>query len=147
MSTNRDNIKKKPNPHQAAFLASFSEMGNISRACKAANVGRQTHYNWMEDAAYREAFSEAQDQAIDVLETEARRRAIEGVRKLKFHEGQALIDPMTGEYYQELDYSDTLLIFLMKGARPNVYRDNTKVETDGKVEVTIRHVNKPKYDE
>ena len=34
-----------------------------------------------------------------------------------------MIDPRTKQPYLELDYSDTLLIFLLKGLRPQKYRE------------------------
>ncbi len=67
------------NPRQKAFLAAFRETGNVRLACKAAGVGRSTHYRWREkDSEYREAFDQAKEDATDVLEAEAHRRAVEG---------------------------------------------------------------------
>ena len=76
-----------------------------------------------EGEAYREAFEEAQEMACDAFEYEARRRAIEGVKRFKFHNGKPIIDPETGQPYFEYEYSDTLLIFLLKGAMPEKYRE------------------------
>ena len=51
-----------------------------------------------------------------MLEREARRRAVEGVEEpVGFYKGEP------SAYVRK--YSDTLLIFLMKGARPDKYRD------------------------
>ncbi len=58
-----------------------------------------------------------------MLEAEARRRAVEGVRKPVYCRGE-----IVGTVKE---YSDTLLIFLMKGARPEKYRDNVRVERTG----------------
>lgn len=108
-----------------AFLAAYAENGNLTRAAAAAKMSRQSHYNWLKDPEYAAAFADAKDEAVDMLEEEARRRARDGVRKYKFHSqsGTPLLHPATGEPYYELDYSDTLLIFLLKGARPEVYRE------------------------
>jgi hypothetical protein len=88
-----------------------------------AKVGRSSHYRWMEESpSYREAFEVARDDAADLLEAEARRRAVEGVEKpTGWHQGKP------GGYVRE--YSDLLLIFLLKGVRPEKYRD--RVETGG----------------
>jgi hypothetical protein len=51
----------------------------------------------------------------DQLEQEARRRAHDGVRKPVYQGGKRV------GYIQE--YSDTLLIFLLKGLRPEKYRE------------------------
>ena len=109
---------------KAAFLAAFAECGTILGAVKAAGVARHTHYVWLKkDEQYKKAFRQACRAAGEMLEQEARRRAIEGVVQLKFHAGQPIIDPRTGQPYVELRYSDILLIFLLKGAMPKKYRE------------------------
>ncbi len=90
-------------------------------ACETAEVGRSSHYRWLgEDPAYRGAFELAEEDAADILEAEARRRAVEGVEKpVGGHKGQP------GGYVRE--YSDVLLIFLLKGLRPERYRDRVEL--------------------
>lgn len=120
--------------NQKKFLAAYRVCGNISRAAKAAKIDRRQHYTWLDDDAdYKTAFNIAHEDAIDMLEDEARRRAIEGTRRFKFHNGKPIRDPKTKKPYSELDYSDTLLIFLLKGARPDIYRDNSRVQFDGSI--------------
>lgn len=78
-----------------------------------------------------EEFSAAWDQAVEdgvqYLEDEARRRATEGVKRVKrtYWKGE-LIDE-----HEETMYSDTLLIFLLKAKRPEVYRERQSVEHSG----------------
>ncbi len=49
-------------------------------ACEVAKVRRSSHYRWLEnDPEYREAFELAKQDAADILEAEAFRRAVEGV--------------------------------------------------------------------
>ena len=60
-----------------------------------------------------------ENRAVDALEDEAVRRAYEGVERAVTVAGQR-------EIIRE--YSDTLLIFLLKGARPERYRDNLRLE-------------------
>jgi hypothetical protein len=128
--------QRKKADNQAAFLAAYAETGNISRAALAARVDRTLHYLWLDgDEAYRTRFSDAQERAIELLEEEARRRAFHGLRRLKFHQGKAITDPQTGEPYTELEYSDTLLIFLLKALRPNTYRERLEVKHDGEVHI------------
>ncbi len=105
------------NPHQRGFLAAFRETGNVRLACKAAGVGRSSHYRWLEkDPAYREAFDQAKEDATDVLEAEAHRRAVEGVEEqVGWYRGVA------GGTVRR--YSDVLLIFLLKSLRPERYRE------------------------
>jgi hypothetical protein len=117
-----------------AFLMAFAEMGNITRAAELAGIARSNHYDWLkDDPDYPALFREADQQACDRLEQEARRRAIEGLKRYKFGKnGQPLINPETGEPYYEHEYSDTLLIFLLKGANPVKYADRAKHEHTGK---------------
>jgi hypothetical protein len=132
-----------------SFLAAYAVCGNLSEAARASRVTRQAHYDWLEhDPSYAKAFVGASEEAADALEAEARRRAEAGVRRLKFHQGQLItipnpdFDPAKPEGsdnpkhvpYIEHEYSDTLLIFLLKGARPAKYRENHQVDltTGGK---------------
>ena len=62
----------------------------------------------------------AQECAADVLEAEACRRAVEGVEKpVGWYKGEP------GGYVRE--YSDILTIFLLKGLRPEKYRDRVEM--------------------
>jgi len=129
-------VKSLIGENKAAFLAAYAEVGNITRAAEIAGVDRTTHYKWIEsddeNGSYMKAFKAADEQAIEKLETEARRRAIEGLRKKKFDsKGNPIIDQETGKQYEEHDYSDTLLIFLLKGARPEKYKDRVYNEHTG----------------
>jgi hypothetical protein len=106
---------------QRALLAAFRKTGNVRLACEAAKVGRSSHYRWLNrDPAYREAFAVAKEEVADLLEAEAHRRAVEGVEKpVGWHKGKA------GGCVRE--YSDTLLIFLLKGLRPEKYRERVEM--------------------
>jgi len=122
----RTKIKKR------AFLAAFQATGSIKLAAKASQVHRATHYDWLkEDPEYKASFDLAQEEATDSLEVEARRRAIEGVMRRRFN-------PKTGESFNELEYSDTLLIFLLKANNPSKYRDRLSV--DANVQANARFV-------
>ena len=106
---------------QRAFLAAFSEMGVVKRACKVAGVGRSSHYDWMEASAeYREAFERAKEDAADSLEAEVYRRAVKGVKKpVGWYKGVA------GGHVRE--FSDNLLMFQLKAMRPEKFRDRVDV--------------------
>lgn len=106
-------------PKKRAFLTAYAEVGTITQAAKTAGIDRGTHYLWMEkDPEYVQAFAAAHEQACDSLEQEARRRAVEGWREPVYQQGAKV-----GEKRR---YSDTLLIFLMKGNNPTKFGD--KVE-------------------
>lgn len=116
---------------QRAFLVAFTKTGTVTRAAKAARVERRTHTNWLKDDAYAEAFEDAKEMAADYLEDEARRRALKGLVRYRFSkDGTPLTHPVTKKPYYELEYSDHLLVALLKGNRPSKFRD--RVEHTGK---------------
>lgn len=117
------------------FLQEFTRTGNVSAAAKLADVGRRTHYDWLaQDPDYAAAFAEATEEAGDLLEAEARRRALEGSISYKFDRyGAPLKHPDHPELnYFERTYSDTLLIFLLKGAKPEKYAERRVLSGKGK---------------
>ncbi len=108
--------KKALNKRQKAFLAAYAQCGNITGAAEAANLNRSSHYDWMRDnVTYCMAFAQAEEEAADRLEHEARRRAIEGIEE-PVYQGGKLVGTVK-------KYSDTLLMFLAKGARPQKFKD------------------------
>lgn len=119
-------------PKKRAFLAAYAQTGNVTAAAEAAGIARRTHYDWLEsDPVYAEAFAEAQEKAIDLLELEARRRALEGVDEPVFYKGV--------EVGAVRKYSDTLLIFLLKGYRPERYKERVAAEHSGPDGGPIEH--------
>lgn len=117
---------KKWTPKKAAFVAAYAKCGNVTEACEIAGVSKSVHYDWLKnDEIYKKAIKEALSEAVDLMEKEARRRAVEGTDEPVFYKG--------GECGKIRKYSDTLLIFLLKAARPKKYRENFKTEISGKV--------------
>ena len=103
-------------PKKRAFLAAFARTGIILRAAEMAKVDRHNHARWMrEDKTYAKAFGEATDMACDILEEEMRRRGVEGVEEPVYQGGK-----LVGSVRK---YSDVLLIFALKGAMPQKYRE------------------------
>lgn len=139
--------KKRAPRWERAFLASLSELGNVRLACEAAGINRWTAYDRRKsDPDFANAWDAALDQAADLLEAEARRRAYAGVRQYKFDRGRPIMVPALGPDglvvkdaqgapelvpYVEHEYSDTLLIFLLKAARPEKYRERASFEHTG----------------
>jgi hypothetical protein len=126
-STPKKEETYKPRVWMKAFITALSRRGIVSQACVAAKIDRTTAYKARDmDATFSAAWDEAMEVAADALEGEAWRRAVEGVEKpVGFYQGVA------SEHVRE--YSDTLLIFMLKGARPAKYRE--RVEHSGKVEL------------
>lgn len=108
---------------KVAFLEQFGTLGTVTHAARAANVPRRTVYDWLErDAQFRLDFAEAEQEALDSLEQEAVRRARDGVEE-PVYQGGSLIGTVR-------KYSDTLLIFLLKGGRPSKFRERVDVSLD-----------------
>lgn len=109
-----------------AFAAALSATGIVRRACEAVGIDYSTAYRWREsDEEFAALWERAAMIGNEVLEDEARRRAFEGVEEPVFHQGVA-VDTVR-------KYSDTLTIFLLKGAMPEKYRDRQDVNMSGKV--------------
>lgn len=103
------------------FLELLAQTGNVTMSATEAGVHRRTAYRARASSKkFAADWDEAVEEAIDLLEAEARRRAFSGVDKPIFHAGTKI------ETVKE--YSDTLLIFLLKAHRPDKFRDNLKVD-------------------
>ncbi len=84
---------------QKAFLAALENTGSVTAAADAAGVHRTAAYKHRQtDKAFSEKWDESVEHASDVLEDEARKRAFAG--------------------------SDVLLMFLLKGIRPQRWRES-----------------------
>lgn len=113
------------NYKQRAFVAAFATCGGIRQASKISNVSYVQHYEWLAyDADYVEAFREAEMMAGDYLEEAAYRRAADGVERAVYYQGQIV--------GYETEYSDSLLKFLLRGAKPWRYHERVDVTSQGR---------------
>jgi hypothetical protein len=127
--------RRKPR-WERAFLAALRQTGNVCRACAVAKIDRGAVYDARRNCPdFAAAWEIALEEAAEFLELEARRRAYEGLVRYKFtRSGEPILHPVTKEPYYELEYSDSLLLQLLRGALPGKYRDNVKVEQSGAVQ-------------
>lgn len=106
------------------FLGALAACGNVTEACRTIGVARNSMYLWKsQDTEFAAEWDRFLVMGAEILEDEAIRRAREGYDEPVFYQGQ-----MTGTIRK---YSDTLLIFLLKGAMPSKYRDNIDVTSKG----------------
>ena len=128
---------------KVAFIELLRQLGNVSQAAKEAGIGRRTAYDWREeDEAFRAAWEDAEAEAADALEAEARRRAVEGVESYVISGGRIVRhddedDPRFGEPVMKTEYSDKLLETLLRAHKPEKYRDRRHVEHAGGVAVGV----------
>ena len=117
-------------PVMRAFLDAYAQLGNIGAASKAAGCHPASHrHHWAKNPAYMAEFLEAQEQANDILEAEAIRRATRGTDKPVFHKGKVC--------GQIREYSDPLLIFLLKATRPGKFRERFDVQHSGEMQMKM----------
>ncbi len=115
--------KKKPLEHKmqglnkrkkANFLKALENGETVTSAAAALKINRSDLYRWRcDDAAFDEAWASAWSFGADMLEEEAIRRAVEGVEKPVFRGGEIV--------GQVRDYSDSMLMFLLKARKPELF--------------------------
>lgn len=106
-----------------AFLEELKTGCIVSRAASIADIQRAHAYQYRDHHPwFKAAWYEAKEEAMDSLEFEARRRAVDGVDEPVFHMGE--------QCGAKRRYSDTLLIFLMKAGRPDKYREKVTVSLE-----------------
>lgn len=115
------------------FLDALATTGVVAAALRATTasyngerVQRNTVMRWRQDPEFEAAFQDAMEAATDELETEARRRAHEGVLRRK-----AIGSGERTEFIDEYQYSDPLMIALLKANRPDKFAERTKSEISG----------------
>ena len=114
---------------QRAFLKAYSITGSVVKSAEAAKVERGMHYRWIKDKEYQQAFEAARLEFADVLEAAVISRAVDGTLEPVFYKGKAV-----GAIRR---YSDGNAQFLLRGLRPDVYRDRTEITGKNGGPVTI----------
>ena len=106
------------------FLDAYARTGNLSQSAAAAGVGRRTVYGWQEhDEEFALHFREAESEAVELLEAEARERATNGAKLVReVYRGERLIERIV-----EYRPSDTVLVKLLQALRPDKYGDKLAV--------------------
>ena len=106
---------------QARFLRAYATgFPTAKSAAKRAKVGRTSHIRWLAtDPKYAERFNQLRADRVEEFEAEAARRAVTGVTR-----------PMTvaGESVEITEYSDALLMFILKAERPEKYKERHQLD-------------------
>jgi len=96
----------------------------VSYAAAAANVNRSNIYYWQEhDSEFEKAFKVAEQAATERLEREAWRRGVEGspYKRTSYWHGE----PVGTD--EKIEYSDQLLMLLLRARKPDLYRERLDV--------------------
>lgn len=112
------------------FIRTLAQTGIVGRAATAAGWPRGQAYTLRgEDAEFAKLWDQAAEFATDALEEAARSRAVDGVSKPVYQQKE-LVGYVT-------EYSDTLLVQLLKAKRPNEFRENMSIQADVKGGVLV----------
>ena len=110
--------------HKKLFIEVLRETANVRMAAEACGFARRTFQEHKKnDREFSEQWDEAMENAVDLLEREAWRRAFEGVKTPQMYQGKVV-----GVIRE---YSDRLIEFLLMGNRPEKY-GKQKIEMTGK---------------
>jgi hypothetical protein len=118
--------KKLTPEFKEALLGMLAELPNITVVCKLMGIHFSNFYRAREkDPNFDQGVKEAMEQGYDLIEEEARRRAVDGVLEPVFYRGE--------EVGAIRKYSDQLLITLLKGYKPRKFAPGVKITagTDG----------------
>lgn len=104
------------------FIRHLTETGNVTACCLKVGISRMGAYAYRRThPKFAEVWDDAVEHGYDILEAEARRRAFEGWDEAVF--GSLGTGQGSGQVGVVRKYDTTLLIFLLKGGRPEKYMD------------------------
>jgi hypothetical protein len=111
-----------------AFLRALAQTGNVTLACAAAGWSPKTAYATRKsDKDFAEAWATATEVAADLVEAEMFRRAVHGVSEDVWHKPKEGSPEVIGQITR---YSDSLMQTLVKGLKPEKYRERSEVKHD-----------------
>ena len=106
---------------RATFLEALAAGWSITEAARRAGRERRRFYDLRgRDEAFAVAWDEAIESGTEALEDEAYRRGVEGWDEPVYQQGE-----LAGTVRR---YSDGLLTFLLKGRKPEKYRETAAVQ-------------------
>lgn len=111
-----------------AFIDALRNSGNVTEACRAADVSRVWAYERRaNDPAFAAQWEEALEIAIDSLEGEAWRRGRDGTEEY-ITSKDGIIYGEDNRPVMQRKYSDTLLIKLLTAHRPEKFKDRAQID-------------------
>ena len=144
-SVKRKGARRRPLPDennlQRAFIAAYQLTGSVRSAAADVKIDRSIFFRWFDkDSGFRTAFEEAQTKAGYELESEAVRRATEGVQRKIYFRGKPIKTrrSRSARAVTEVEYSDGLLALLLKRFLPDKYRERSDVNVSGSITLAER---------
>lgn len=110
-------VKKK------SFLETLRRTGNVSAAAREAGVEiSKANTKRAQNQTFRQEWDAAIEGALDDLEEEVRKRALEGTKKPVYYAGK--------ECGSVVSFNDNLAMFLLKAKRPRIFSDAVLEDED-----------------
>lgn len=129
------NLQRLSLEKKRLFLRAFAQRGIILDGLRAARVSRTAVNEWRKSEWFETLYGAAIEEACDKIEGEAFRRAVEGYDEPVIWQGMlsTVVDAETGQEKPLVvrKFSDALMQTLLKGARPEKYRENHHVQHEG----------------
>lgn len=116
--------KVRPEVIKMRFLELYMQTAHISKTCDILGIAPRNIYRWkLDDPEFDENMRMAEQVAVMVLEDEATRRAVYGTDKAIYQGGKFM--------GWQREYSDALLITLLKAKAPHKYKERFSGELTG----------------
>ena len=113
-----------------AFIEVLRETGNVTLAAQHAGQSRnQVHDVRQRSKRFAAQWDNALEEATDLLEAEALRRAFTGIDEPVFYKGKVVGSTKK--------YSGPLLMFLLEAYDPQMFGDDVKVENPGATDAGV----------
>jgi hypothetical protein len=118
---------------RARFIQILSSTGRVMKAARAVGYADTSYLHRLrrEDEEFADEWDAAVEASFDVIESEAKRRAVTGVVKDVYYKGKRV--------GKERIYSDSLLTTMLKAGDPDKYNRGTdsKLTVEGMVGVAV----------
>lgn len=106
------------------FFEELAATDHVQKAVAKSGLPSRTVYSWRDnDPDFAQRWTEARERYVDGLEAEAHRRAVAGTDKGVWHQGV--------QVGSEKQYSDSILLAMLKAKRKREYGDASKIELTG----------------
>jgi hypothetical protein len=127
-------LEKKKN-----FIRTLAETGQVKLAARAIGASREGCYNARKlDPEFAEAWDDAKKLAAEQLEDEGFQRALGWHEPVVDKDGKAIVDEFGNPRLSaKKTYSDTMLIFMLKGLKPSTYGDRHQIEHSGGIAIQV----------